>query len=115
MSLFPKKITKTYRFELRGIHNLNLIQEPTHGHGAELLITLNCPVVNEKMFLTAIKMNILNLFHKNDWAKAVPSEPTGENVLLTIWKIVSTLKLQDRVERMELVETKKNRFVICQK
>lgn len=108
-------LIRYYQFQLRGLHSLESLNEPIHGHLAllniGLNIGLNSPISSEpeSKFLCFIKQSILRDFDKADWRKAVKGEPSGENVIL---EIARRLKSQPEfdIRVLELQETKKNLF-----
>ena len=108
----PLKLTKYYQFELRGVHALTQLGEPTHGHHCSLRVGLEAPITeaDERSFLLFMKEEILKHFDKADWKVALSGkEPSGENVAYDLGRRLKQLT-QVRAVHLELQETKKNIF-----
>ena len=104
------RLTKYYQFELRGFHALQLLNEPTHGHHCQLRIGISpLDEFKEGEFLGFVKEKILGDFDRKNWARTLPGEPTGENVLLEIGRRLREFEIV-QVKELHLQETKKNLF-----
>lgn len=106
------KFIRYYQFALRGLHSLDSLKEPIHGHLALLNVGIPSPISQEQEqeFLCFIKSHILKSFDKKDWRKSVTGEPSGENLILEIARRLKQTQFDVRV--LELQETKKNLFRI---